>query len=131
MASREDLQKRRVWERRFQRFRSCGLTVAGFCQQERVSTQAFYYWAKRIASVSVKTSLSNAQDVSCRKRSSAECPPATPGTASAGLVRFVCPAAVEVSVPADCLDAIRCLAECFQQAGRERSAAFQEVVVSS
>ena len=131
MASRQDVQKRRAWERRFQRFRTSGLTVARFCQQERVSTHTFYYWAKRVASVSVETSSSNSQDASCRKRSSVECPPTTPGGTNVALVRFYCPAAVEVAVPADCLDAIRCLAECFQHASWERSGAFQEVVVSS
>jgi hypothetical protein len=46
-------------------------------------------------------------------------------------VRFSWNAGVEVSVPADCLDAIRCLAECLQRARPECSDAFQEVVVRS
>jgi hypothetical protein len=36
-----------------------------------------------------------------------------------------------VSVPADCLGVIRCLAECLQHTRAEHSNAFQEVVVSS
>jgi hypothetical protein len=38
---------------------------------------------------------------------------------------------VEVSVPADCLSVIRCLAECLQHTRAERPDAFQEVVVRS
>jgi hypothetical protein len=57
--------------------------------------------------------------------------PTAAGISSAALVRFYCGAAVEVSVPADCLDAIRCLAESLRHARVERSDAFQEVVVSS
>jgi hypothetical protein len=53
------------------------------------------------------------------------------GISNVALVRFYCGGAVEVSVPADCLEAIRCLAECLQHARVERSDAFQEVVVSS
>jgi hypothetical protein len=38
---------------------------------------------------------------------------------------------MRVSVPAGCLDAIRCLVECLRRAKECRSNAFQEVVVSS
>jgi hypothetical protein len=51
------------------------------------------------------------------------------GITSAALVRFSWNAGVEVSVPADCLDAIRCLAECLQRTHTGRPDAFQEVVV--
>ena len=53
------------------------------------------------------------------------------GTSNAALVRFSWNAGVEVSVPADCLDAIRCLAECLQHTHAERPDAFQELVVRS
>ena len=56
MVSGQDAQKRRAWEVRFGRFRASGLTVARFCEQERVSTHTFYYWAKRVGSASVKLS---------------------------------------------------------------------------
>jgi hypothetical protein len=52
-------------------------------------------------------------------------------TAEPALVRFHFNAAIEISVPADCLDAIRCLAQCVQQLRAERSGAFQEVVVAT
>ena len=41
MASRQDLEKRRLWAERLRRYRSSGLTVARFCASERVSV----YWS--------------------------------------------------------------------------------------
>jgi hypothetical protein len=131
MASRQDVQKRQAWELRFGRYRASGLTVARFCEQERVSAHTFYYWAKRVGSASGRRLLSTSGIASRRSRPSVKPTPAAAGIANAALVRFYCRAAVEVSVPADCLDAIRCLAECLQHARVERSDAFQEVVVSS
>jgi hypothetical protein len=132
MTSRHDVQKRRAWEVRLERFRASGLTVARFCAQERVSTHTFYYWARRVRSVatSVRTSLSKRSGTSEAGRQSVPHLPAG-GSSHAGLVRFHWNAAVEVSVPADCLDAIRCLARCLQHAEVERSDAFQELIVSS
>ena len=43
MASRENERKRREWAERLVRYRAGGLTVAGFCAQERVSVNTFYY----------------------------------------------------------------------------------------
>lgn len=131
MASRQDVQKRRAWEVRFERFRASGLTVARFCQQERVSANTFYYWAKRVGSASARTSLSGSGNAPRRGRQCVKSSITAGGIASAALVRFSWNGAVEVSVPADCLDAIRCLAECLQHARVERSDAFQEVVVSA
>ena len=48
MTRRLDVEKRREWEERFERFRASGLTVARFCASESVSEHTFYYWAKRI-----------------------------------------------------------------------------------
>ena len=59
-------------------------------------------------------------------------PAATTGRiANAALVRFSWNGGVEVSVPADCLSVIRCLAECLQHTRAERPDAFQELVVRS
>lgn len=131
MASRQDVQKRRVWEVRFGRFRASGLTVARFCEQERVSTHTFYYWAKRVGLNSARPSTSAAGNPPRRSRLSVK-PAATTGQiASAALVRFSWSAGVEVSVPADCLSVIRCLAECLQHTRAERPDAFHELVVRS
>ena len=131
MTSRQDLQKRRVWEVRLRRCRASSLTVARFCEQERVSVNTFYYWAKRLRSPVVGASLSGPHGGRDRDCQSVQHASAAVGNSNAALVRFHWNAAVEVSVPANCLDAIRCLAECLQHAQVDRSDAFQEVVVSS
>ena len=131
MVSRQDVEKRRAWEVRFERFRASGLSVARFCEQERVSVHTFYYWAKRVGSNSAKPSTSAAGNPRRRSRPSVK-PAATTGrTANAARVRFSWNAGVEVSVPADCLSVIRCLAECLQRTHTERPDAFQELVVRS
>ena len=130
MASRQDVQKRRVWEARLERFRTSGLTVARFCAQEGVSAHTFYYWARRVAAASTLGRTCSSQRAGSAE-GSRPTRPAASGNGQAAWVRFQLPAAVEVSVPADCLDAIRCLAECLTHGPAERSAAFQEVVVCS
>lgn len=129
MASREDALKRRAWESRFARYQSSGLTVARFCEQEGVSAHTFYYWARRAGWASVRTPSSAPGSVP-RRRPVKDTPKAT-GICNAALVRFDCDTGMRVSVPADCLDAIRCLAECLRRAKEGRSDAFQEVIVSS
>lgn len=131
MVGRQDVQKRRAWEVRFGRFRASGLTVSRFCEQERVSVHTFYYWAKRVGSTSVRTPAKGPVKASQGGRQFVKHAPTAGGISNTALVRFHWNAAVEVSVPADCLDAIRCLAECLQHARVDRSDAFQEVVVSS
>ena len=128
MASRQNSQKRRAWEVRFQRFRASGLSVARFCEQERVSANTFYYWAKRIGSAAAKSAWPKSLKA---PRRGGEPATSTDEISNIALVRFFCSGAVKVTVPADCLDAIRCLAECLQHAGVEHSEAFQEVVVSA
>ena len=131
MVSRQDVQKRQVWEVRFRQFRASGLSVAQFCQQQRVSIHTFYYWAKRIGSNSAETSSPGPDNASRRSRPTVQHAPTVGGISGAALVRFSWNAGVEVSVPAGCLDAIRCLAECLGHTRVERSDAFQEVIVSS
>jgi hypothetical protein len=131
MVSRQDVEKRRAWKVRFERFRASGMSVARFCEQERVSVHTFYYWAKRVGSNSARPSTSAGGNPPRRSRPSVK-PAATAGRiASAALVRFSWNAGVEVSVPADCLSAIRCLAECLQHTHTGRPDAFQELVVRS
>ena len=131
MVSRQDIEKRRAWEVRFERFRACGLTIARFCEQEHVSVHTFYYWAKRVGSNSARPSTSAADNPPRRRRPSVKLAATTGRIANAALVRFSWNAGVEVSVPADCLAAVRCLAECLQHTRAERPDAFQELVVRS
>lgn len=135
MASRQDLEKRRLWAERLGRYRSSGLTVARFCASEGVSVHTFFYWSKRIAADSTATDsttagLSARSDARDRRREPAGRSYLAAGTAPPALVRFHFSTAVEVSVPADCLDAIRCLASCVQSSRTECSDAFQEVVIA-
>lgn len=130
MTRRLDVQKRRQWEQRLERHRGSGLTVGRFCAGERVSVNTFYYWAKRLGVPSRKPRIGPAE-----KASESRHPPvrqaAAPDLAeNAAVVLFRLNAAVEVSVPADCLEVIRCLANCVQHSQLERSAAFHEVVVA-
>ena len=138
MVSRLDLQKRRQWEARYKRFRASGLTVGQFCKREGVSASMFYYWAKRVRlPVPAVTQLPvvTASTPGSTPRKAGDSLPDSFSGRRRGWVRFRWNATMEVLVPADCLDAIRCLAECLKRASVERSAersdAFQEVVVRS
>lgn len=128
-----DIQKRREWEQRFERYRAGGLTVGRFCANERVSVNTFYYWAKRIGSRPSRSRTDQpdktSEGVPQRVRQAAPLDLAT--ATNEAVVRFRLSSAVEVSVPANCLEVIRCLALCVQPAPAERGTAFQEVVVGT
>ena len=132
MTRRLDVQKRRQWEQRLERHRASGLTVGRFCADERVSVNTFYYWVKRVGSPARKPLITPAEETSVRLpqrvRQAAAAEPST--TANPAVVRFRLNAAVEVTVPADCLEVIRCLANCVQHSQPERSAAFHELVLA-
>jgi|GEM_PF-6820322 len=44
-----DPARRQLWQERFARFDTSGLTVAQFCRQEGVSPPSFYQWKKKLA----------------------------------------------------------------------------------
>ena len=46
---RPDPATHRRWQQRLDRFRTCGLTVADFCEREGISTASFYAWRRRFA----------------------------------------------------------------------------------
>ena len=48
MGERGGSSKRAEWRKRLGRYRGSGLTVAGFCEQEGISTASFYAWRKRL-----------------------------------------------------------------------------------
>jgi hypothetical protein len=123
-----DAQKRRTWEARIRSYRSSGLSVARFCVQEGVSTHAFYYWSKRLRAASGQKPPRVAA-ASRLARSAAM--PTTDGNARGAVVRFRWSTGAEALAPAECLAAIRCLAECLAKAGDYHSEAFQEVVVKA
>jgi hypothetical protein len=136
MTRRFDVGKRRKWEERFERFRASGLTVARFCASEAVSEHTFYYWAKRIGRRSTTARSMAARSAvrdgtSQRQRELVRRRRVSAATANSPLVHFRLNAGIEVSVPADCLDVIRCLVNSVQSPRAERSDAFHEVVVST
>ncbi len=124
MAGSRDAEKRRAWETRLARYHASELSVSRFCEQEGVSPNTFYYWAKCLRAASGRKS-PRAAPASRPTLST------TDRSVSGAVVRFRWKTGVEVSVPADCLDAIRCLAESLAKAGDGRREAFQEVVVKA
>ena len=133
MSQRLDIQKQRQWKERFRRYRSGGLTVERFCAEERVSPNTFYYWARRVGSQGVRPGSAPAdqtlEGMPERARQSGAMDLAA--AANAGVVRFRLNAAVEVWVPANCLEVIRCLAQCIQCPSVECVDGFQEVIVGT
>ena len=39
---------REIWSERMRRYANSGLTVAAFCERERVSVPSFYYWRRKL-----------------------------------------------------------------------------------
>jgi hypothetical protein len=48
MARSVDVVKLQLWQQRLRRFERGNLTVAAFCQAERVSLPSFYHWRRKI-----------------------------------------------------------------------------------
>ena len=124
MMRRLDGQKLHLWKERFKRFRSSGLTVGEFCSNERVSANTFYYWKKRVDGGPATVRVAQREQAFQRlvepgRRASSVAP-------SNALVQFRFHAA-EISVPANCLDVIRCLTLCAQHVPSESNHAFHEV----
>lgn len=126
MAGPGNVQRQQAWAARLAKYRSSGLSVSRFCEQERVGANTFYYWAKRLRPQATPSPSRAGQALPQRQASAA---PETGDDRGEATVRFHWKTGVEVSVPADCLDAIRCLAECLAKTGDCRGEAFQEVVV--
>lgn len=132
MARASNERKRRDWVKRFERFRASGATVAQFCGNERVSVNSFYYWSKRVGPVAAPEHR-HASSEAPRAAAIADRAAARRDDARA-LVRFRF-GGMEVEVPADCLDVIRCLAQSAgrpaEQFVRSTPGAFHEIVLSA
>ena len=134
-----DAEKQREWERRLGRFRASGLTVARFCANQGLSVNTFYYWSKRIDKPATPAHLNVAQSSVVRSAAAEKRVEGTrdskrreeAAAANGSRVHFRLGSGIEVSVPADCLAVIRCLAESFGPARTERGGAFQQVVLGS
>jgi hypothetical protein len=131
MRRRLDDQKRRQWEERFERYRASGLTVRQFCANEPVSVNTFYYWSKRMGRRSTTARSTEREGASGGSRDSELRRRVLAAATNSPLVHFRLNAGVEVSVPANCLDVIRCLVDRAQPSRAERSDAFHEIVVGT
>ena len=52
MGRQSDPRKTAAWERRIARFSDSGLTVARFCDRERVAIATFHYWQRKLRDAS-------------------------------------------------------------------------------
>ena len=134
MVRRIDSIKRRVWEQRLQRFQSSGLTISRFCLREKVGVHTFHYWARRLraGNSTERPSRREAQvptenlrravargdgnEMNCAKQ-------------DAAMVQFQFERGLRVSLPAHCLEAIRCLVQSVQKSLPNQVGSFQEVIV--
>jgi hypothetical protein len=131
MRRRLDDQKGRQWEERFERYRASGLTVGRFCANESVSVNTFYYWSKRMGRRSITVRSAEGEGASGESRDSELRRHVSAAATNSPLVLFRLNIGVEVSVPANCLDVIRCLVDRVQPLRAERSDAFHEIVVGT
>lgn len=119
MAKVLDQKKRQAWVARLERFRASGLTIAKFCEDEKVSVQTYYYWVRRIGS----------RSTTARTTPRSAPAPTAKNLSPDSRIHFQLGGAV-VSIPADCLAAIRCLVQCIQQSGTATPASsFHQVVL--
>ncbi len=128
MVQAGNIQKQRTWKARLARHRRSGLSVTRFCEQERVSTHSFYYWAKRFRATAAESRSSGSLAAPSR---SVLAVATTSRDPQGAVVRFRLKTGIEISVPADCLEAVRCLAKCLAEGYGRHAGAFQEVVVKA
>jgi hypothetical protein len=113
-----DHEKRRAWAAKLERFRASGLTIAKFCAEEKIHVQTFHYWARRIRAAQPSRSTPNNAVA-----------PAGDSSGADARVHFVLADGVQVSIPANCLEAIRCLAGCIQQSNSAPPVSFHQVLL--
>lgn len=138
MAKRMDDQKRLLWAKRLERFRAGGLSVSRFCQRENIAVHSFYYWSSRLRSVDSDVS-SAAQrgdvvpSVSKRNRSRSSSLRSR-DVASENIspqIHIRVGTHAQVSIPVDCLAALRCVVSSLRDSGTEPQEAFQHVFVGT
>ena len=130
--TRLDARKRAEWQKRLDEFEASGLTVAHFCRRTNVGPHTFYYWKKRLHPTSTQGRRRAAQH---RGGTGSDEVPATANKMhrSDALVHFAWGPTLRISVPADCMGAIRCVLECTSRAGhhaRDVAGPFQEVILA-
>lgn len=118
--SRPNTRKWAEWQDRLSRYQTSGLSVAQFCRNEGVGPHTFYYWDKRVGRKSNDQARVGKSGDRARGASEASCP----------LVHFRWGSKVQISIPANCVDAIRCVLEQAADLLDEPAAAFRQVVVT-
>lgn len=129
MARQDNIRKAREWTQRLRRFQSSGMTVAKFCEVERVAPHIYYYWVRRFRAAGSKSAKSNdeRQAHAVRERSDSAIVPGT-GTSN---VQLRLTSGIQISIPADNIDALRCIVRCLSETGAGSEAgSFQRVVIS-
>jgi hypothetical protein len=104
MARRSDAGADAEWRKRFERFRRSGLTVARFCDGERVSVASFYYWRKKLGQKASRRRTGSGPGV-FRRVAVVPVPPAMAPASSRILIQLPCGTRIEVD--AEHLDAVR------------------------
>lgn len=152
MARRMDVQKHQQWRERLERFESRSVSVAQFCRDEGVTQHVFYYWAKRLRGSAnqrgngmAHSTRSPASKTNELARSTKRRPTQTaaedqrganPSDSLDAIVHFTWESGLQVSVPADCLQAIRCVLEFTPHERRTTTSdpattsAFRQVIVN-
>lgn len=137
MAKRLDDQKRAAWARRIERYQASGWTVARFCQSENIAVHVFYYWAKRLGSAGSRTALprdrggSQVRRAANNRRFQPVSPRSVRGNDDVARVHFRLGTNAQVSIPADCTEALRCIVKCLQEPSAMTAGAFQQVRLGS
>ena len=123
-----DGQKREEWRTRLKQYEASGLTIAQFCRNEGMAPHTFYYWNRRLRRKpnGVRRSRlarrarkqSRGRDAAAGRRASAVVAPVEKiSTAAEGvpsdepMIHFTWDSKLCFSIPANCLDAIRCVLE--------------------
>jgi hypothetical protein len=137
MARQLDDQKRLAWEKRLARFRGSRLTVARFCAEENVSVSGFHYWARRLPAESggrIRPQSRIARRHAGESAGNLELPDqatSVPRGRFVPRVHFILSPTLRVSVPADCLDAIRCVVAFAREGSAESRSTFHQVCVGT
>jgi hypothetical protein len=128
MSRHGSVRKYAEWQGRLERFEASGMTVAEFCREEGLPPHRFYYWRRRVReafrgpSTATRSRHERVDGVAIAgngrskpRTGSTEALPGdapvvrTPPALQEPLVHFTLNSTLHVSIPATCLEAIRCV----------------------
>jgi hypothetical protein len=113
MKRRVDSKKLALWSERFNRFRESGLSITRFCANEGVSVSSFSYWTKRLEAKAHVATLDHVA-VSDSKRLLSDATLRERGFEAMPSFSIRIHDSIQISVPVDCLEAIRCVMQSIQ-----------------